>query len=163
MLVSSSNFSASTFPPTLLLTPIISIHSSKDVIIVVKWFSCSIIFYDNLFAVHFITLVSSERSIVYDFIFTSSFPIFFNSSCCFLNISSYQVNMAWIFFSVIFWKNWWWCCNSGVFIIYSGFITGSILCVCGWIHSEEYSCIGLVDWYFCLKVIFLLAVGVIYR
>ena len=97
MLVSSSNFSASTFPPTLLLTPIISIHSSKDVIIVVKWFSCSIIFYDNLFAVHFITLVSSERSIVYDFIFTSSFPILFHSSCCFLNISSYQVNMAWIF------------------------------------------------------------------
>ena len=104
MLVSSSNFSASTFPPNLLLTPIISIHSSKDVIILVKWFSCSIIFYDNLFSVHFITLVSSERSIVYDFIFTSSFPIFFNSSCCFLNISSYQVNMAWIFFSVIFWK-----------------------------------------------------------
>ena len=34
----------------------------------------------------------------------------------------------------ILYKLWWCCDNSGSFSIWSGFIAGDRLCVCGWIH-----------------------------
>ena len=74
-------------------------------------------FYENLFLGYFIPLVSYERHIVYNLIWTSSFPNLFNYlcclsfnsfnySCCFKdrlnmasNIWSYRSNVSYIFVS----------------------------------------------------------------